>query len=166
VLRRGEVSSARRQFSELQLQRAVPNWRQCETFVCGPTRLMDAVQTLWQRHALERRLHVEYFQPVARIARVARVEGEPASDVLQHRLVFQKSGAEHAGLSTCSLLEQAEAAGLHPAYGCRMGVCRSCVCRKVSGVVRNQVTGQVSGAPDEDIQLCISTPCSTVVLDL
>jgi ferredoxin-NADP reductase len=163
TLRRGEASCTRRQFSELQLQRAVPHWRQCETFVCGPTRLMDAVRSLWQRHALERHLHVEYFQPVAR---AARTEAERGTDVLQHRLVFQKSGAEHAGRSTCSLLEQAEAAGLHPAHGCRMGVCRSCVCRKVSGVVRNVVTGQVSGAPDEDIQLCISTPCSTVVLDL
>jgi ferredoxin-NADP reductase len=166
VLRRGEASSARRQFSELQLQRAVPNWRQCEAFVCGPTRLMDAVRSLWQRHALERRLHLEYFQPPARIARVVRGADEAGAAVPQHRVVFQKSGTEHAGESSCSLLEQAEAAGLHPEHGCRMGICRSCVCRKVSGVVRNQVTGQVSGAPDEDIQLCISTPCSTVVLDL
>jgi ferredoxin-NADP reductase len=166
TLRRGEASSARRQFSELQLQRAVPHWRQCETYVCGPTRLMDAARTLWQRHGLERRLHLEYFQPAGRGVRVARVAEAHGAEVLQHRLVFQKSGAEHTGQATCSLLEQAEAAGLHPVHGCRMGVCRSCVCRKLSGSVRNEITGQVSGAPDEYIQLCISTPCSTVVLDL
>jgi stearoyl-CoA 9-desaturase NADPH oxidoreductase len=157
TLRRGETSSARRHFSEQQLQSAVPGWRACETFVCGPRSLMESVCSLWQRNGLEHQLHTEYFQSRELPAQ------EPAAEC---NLVFARSGEQCLGRSSRSLLEQAEAAGLRPASGCRMGICRSCVCRKLSGVVRNEVTGQTSSAPDEDIQLCISTPRSTVVLDL
>ena len=44
------------------------------------------------------------------------------------------------------LLEQAEAAGLTPESGCRMGICHSCTRRKTSGVVKNLITGAVSSA--------------------
>jgi stearoyl-CoA 9-desaturase NADPH oxidoreductase len=158
TLRRGEASSARRHFSEQQLERAVPTWRECETFVCGPRGLMDSVCSLWRRNGLEQQLHTEYFH--------AAGSPEPVADAPRCSLVFQRSGERYLGRASGSLLEQAEAAGVHPASGCRMGICRSCVCRKVSGVVRNELTGQISSAPNEDIQLCISTPRSTVVLDL
>jgi len=157
---RGKLSSERRHFSAQQLELLVPGWRNCETYACGPTPLLDAVLAHWQSHELVGRLHVERFVP-GRLA----LPG-PQAQALACRLVFQQSGREHAGQSGRSLLEQAEAAGLRPPSGCRMGVCHSCVCRKISGVVRNELTGRVSSEPGEDIQLCISTPRSNVVLDL
>ena len=57
-----------------------------------------------------------------------------------------------------SLLEQAEAAGLKPENGCRMGICHTCTRRKTSGTVRNLVTGAVSTAPDENVQICVIGP--------
>ncbi|MGH3330295.1 MAG: 2Fe-2S iron-sulfur cluster-binding protein, partial [Nocardioidaceae bacterium] len=45
-----------------------------------------------------------------------------------------------------------------PEYGCRMGICRSCTSRKTEGAVRNVVTGAESSQPDEDIQICVTTP--------
>ncbi len=54
-----------------------------------------------------------------------------------------------------TLLEQAEAAGLSPEFGCRMGICRTCTCRKSAGAVRNLLTGEVSDEEDVDIQLCV-----------
>jgi ferredoxin-NADP reductase len=160
VARRGEAASLGRNFSELQLQRDVPQWRQCETFVCGPTRLMDAVRAHWQRHQVEDRLHEEFFRLQPRFAL-----DESAADA-DCELSFQRSGVRWSGQPANTLLDQAEAAGLTPSSGCRMGICHSCVCRKVSGVVRNEITGQLSSEPDEEIQLCISTPRSNVVLDL
>ena len=65
-----------------------------------------------------------------------------------------------------SLLEQAEQAGLSPQFGCRMGICHTCTCRKTAGSVRNLVTGEVSSADDEDIQICVSVPVGDVELDL
>jgi ferredoxin len=64
------------------------------------------------------------------------------------------------------LLEQAEAAGLTPASGCRMGICHSCTCRKTVGTVRNLITGAVSTAEGEDIQICVSVPVGDVEIDL
>jgi hypothetical protein len=41
-------------------------------------------------------------------------------------------------------------------YGCRMGICNTCRCRKRAGVVEDIVTGAVSAAGDEEIRLCTS----------
>ena len=64
------------------------------------------------------------------------------------------------------LLEQAEDAGLAPEHGCRMGICNSCSARKLSGAVRNVITGEVSSAEDEQIRICVSAPVGDVALDL
>jgi ferredoxin len=63
-------------------------------------------------------------------------------------------------------LEQAEDAGLAPQYGCRMGICNTCSCRKRAGRVRNLISGEVSGARDEQIRICVSVPVGDVELDL
>ncbi len=64
------------------------------------------------------------------------------------------------------LLEQAEAAGLTPESGCRMGICHSCTRRKTSGAVRNLITGAVSSAEEEDVQICVSVPVGDVDIAL
>ena len=64
------------------------------------------------------------------------------------------------------VLEQAEEAGIQPQSGCRMGICHSCTCRKVSGTVKNMLTEEVSSGPDESIQICVSAPLSDLVIDL
>jgi ferredoxin len=65
-----------------------------------------------------------------------------------------------------SLLEQAEAAGLSPESGCRMGICHTCTRRKTSGAVKNLITGAVSTADEEDVQICVSVPVGDVGLAL
>ena len=65
-----------------------------------------------------------------------------------------------------TLLEQAEAAGLAPESGCRMGICHTCTRRKSRGAVKNLITGEVSGADEEDVQICVSVPAGDVELDL
>ena len=72
-------------------------------------------------------------------------------------MTFARS-AQVAANSGESLLEQAEAAGLTPTYGCRMGICFSCVTKKPEGSVRNILTGETSSLPDEDIRICVSAP--------
>ena len=65
-----------------------------------------------------------------------------------------------------SILEQAEAAGLSPVFGCRMGICFSCTARKTEGTVRNVLSGVESSVPDEDVQICVSAPVGDCVVDL
>jgi ferredoxin len=61
-----------------------------------------------------------------------------------------------------SLLEQAEAAGLTPESGCRMGICHTCTRRKTSGAVKNLITGAVSTSVEEDVQICVTAPVGDV----
>jgi len=47
-----------------------------------------------------------------------------------------------------------------------MGICRICTCRKTAGSVRNVLSGEISGAQEEDIQICVSVPVGDVELAL
>jgi hypothetical protein len=47
-----------------------------------------------------------------------------------------------------------------------MGICFSCTRRKTSGVVRNVITGAVSTAEEEDVQLCVTAPVGDVDINL
>jgi stearoyl-CoA 9-desaturase NADPH oxidoreductase len=78
---------------------------------------------------------------------------------------FARSGVEADGTGA-PLLDQAEAAGLTPQSGCRMGICHTCTCRKLEGAVRDVRTGEVSTAPDELIQICVNAPVGDVTLDI
>ncbi|WP_207386311.1 2Fe-2S iron-sulfur cluster-binding protein [Protofrankia symbiont of Coriaria ruscifolia] len=80
-------------------------------------------------------------------------------------MTFTKAGATAANTGT-SLLEQAEAAGLTPEFGCRMGICFSCTSHKAEGTVRNVLTGEESSLPDEDIRICVSIPVGNCAVDL
>ncbi|OBG99665.1 ferredoxin reductase [Mycobacterium sp. E2699] len=119
-------------------------------FVCGPTALVDAVR----QHCDN--VHTESFVP-------------PAFDAPPNpsggRITFADSGIDVVDDGR-SLLEQAEAAGLTPQNGCRMGICHTCTRRKTTGTVRNLVTGAVSTQPDEDVQICVSVPVGDVDLSL
>ena len=68
--------------------------------------------------------------------------------------------------SKASLLESAEDAGARPVYGCRIGMCKTCSCTKVSGVVRDLVTGAIDDQPNTQIRICVTEPLSAVVLDI
>jgi stearoyl-CoA 9-desaturase NADPH oxidoreductase len=125
------------------------------TFACGPVGFVEAVHGLWRDRGYPRSPRSEAFVAAAAV-------GE-ARDVALH---FVRSSREIQGTNHRPLLAQAEAAGLRPPSGCRMGICLSCTCRKRSGTVKNLVTGAISAEPDEDVRLCISVPLTDVVLDL
>jgi ferredoxin-NADP reductase len=122
--------------------------------VCGPPSLIDAVKRSWPGDPDA--VLAETFTPPS-----LSVIGEAAEGTLR----FTRTGTT-APIATGSLLEQAEAAGLTPKFGCRMGICHTCTCRKAAGAVRNVLTGEISDEEDEDIQLCVSVPAGDVALEL
>jgi ferredoxin-NADP reductase len=126
---------------------------QAHAAVCGPPALIDAVRETWDDGD---RVLSETFTPPT-----LTVTGSAATGTLR----FLRSD-RMAEIGPGSLLEQAEAAGLRPEFGCRMGICHTCTCRKVAGTVRNVLTGEVSAEEDEDIQLCISAPAGDVALEI
>ena len=142
-------------FDEAELGRLVPDFAERETFLCGPPGLMRRAERVWERAGATPRLHVERF--------VAGVASAAAAGAL---VTLARSRRSFSATATGTLLEQLERAGERPAYGCRIGICHTCRCRKRAGTVKNVLTGALSSAPNEDIQLCISVPCSDVELGL
>ncbi len=127
-----------------------------EIFVCGPQALIDAVRADMTARGLGARLHVEQFTAAAPAAVAEAVGGE-----------VRFARAERVAVSDGrTLLDQAEAAGLKPDSGCRMGICMACKCNKAKGVTKNILTGEISTEPDDEIQLCVSVPVGDVTLDI
>jgi ferredoxin-NADP reductase len=141
-------------FSAESLGRLVPGYRDTDTWACGPAPMMELIHEAYDGSP---RLRSEYFKLATA---VAGATGSAEGD-----LSFSRSGTAAAN-SGDSILEQAETAGLTPEYGCRMGICFTCVCRKSEGTVRNVLTGEESSLPDEDIRICVSAPVGDVVVDL
>jgi stearoyl-CoA 9-desaturase NADPH oxidoreductase len=149
----GELSG---HFTPEHLAAVAPDPAGTETFVCGPPALLAAVREHWSALGLADRLHTEEF--------VATTVAAPDADATG-TLTFGRSGVSADNDGT-SVLEQAEAAGLTPEHGCRMGICFSCTAVKTSGCTRNLLTGDLHTEPDSEIQLCISAPVGDVAIDL
>ena len=138
-------------FSEFELRRLVGDFRDVDTWACGPAGLIELVRAAYGDSP---RLRVEFFKPPA--VPVGNAEGDVS---------FTRSG-ESATNTGATLLEQAEALGLKPEFGCRMGICFSCVKTKTDGTVRNVLTGEESSLPDEEVRICVSAPVGDCSVDL
>ncbi|MDV3130113.1 ferredoxin reductase [Mycobacterium sp. 21AC1] len=119
-------------------------------FACGPPALVDAIG----EHC--RNVSSESFVPPTFAVATESTGGT---------VTFSGSGIDVTDDGR-PLLAQAEAAGLVPESGCRMGICHSCTRFKSRGVVRNLITGAVSTADCEDIQICVTAPVGDVAIDL
>jgi len=127
-----------------------------DIYVCGPNGLIDAVRAEIAGRGLAKALHVEQFTAQTP-APVAEAAGGEVRFVRAERYVTSDGR---------TLLDQAEAAGLKPDAGCRMGICMACKCTKAKGVTKNVLTGELSTEPNDEIQLCVSVPVGDVTLDI
>ena len=143
-------------FSREQLVKAVPDFAEAQAFLCGPPAMMKAVQKVWADESLSDQLHLEHFTAAPVVIDSANAEGEV-------RFIRSERLAKNSG---ATLLDQAEAAGLKPESGCRMGICKACTCIKTAGKVRDTRTGEISDAGEAEIQICVSVPVGTVTLDI
>ncbi len=142
------------------LVRDVPDFAERETFACGPGGLLASMSTLYAERGASERLHTEAFAlTAAPIAFVSDAGTEPEPQVHFARAEKTQRGAR-------TLLAMAESAGLTPKSGCRMGICHTCTCRKVSGVTRDVRTGEISTDANVDVCICVTEPVGNVILDL
>ncbi len=139
------------------LDRLCPDWREREAFLSGPGEMLDAMQAHWEEHADAARLHMERFQPVIGGDAVGGEGGD---------ISFLASGEKaHADRGTPILVAGEEVGAALP-FGCRMGICHTCVGRLCSGRVRDLRTGKVSGTEGEMVRTCINAPEGPVEIDL
>jgi ferredoxin-NADP reductase len=139
-------------FAANDLATFVPDFADWDAWVCGPEPFMAAVRGAFEERGEAERVRIERFSL-----------GEPTvAGEGEVRFVRSRRTAKGGG----SLLPMAEATGVNPASGCRMGLCKTCVCRKVSGTTRDIRTGALSTDANVDIQLCINAPVGKVEIDL
>ncbi|MFP3988850.1 ferredoxin reductase [Streptomyces sp. E11-3] len=140
------------------LGRLCPDWRERETWACGPVGLLDAVECHWARAGLGERLHVERFRldPVLSPDRDA-TSGGP--------VLFTRTGTEVTADATTPLLVVGESAGVAMPYGCRRGICFGCLTPLAYGHVRDLRTGEVHDRTGQMIQTCVSGAAGPLTLD-
>jgi ferredoxin len=140
------------------LDRLCSDWRSRETYLSGPEDMLDAFSSHWERDGDPERLHMERFQPKLGLGEAGSGEGGVVA--------FLKSGAEAESDGKQPILVAGEDAGLDLPYGCREGICHTCVGELRSGRVRDLRNGQVYGNEGEMIRTCISAPEGPVEIDL
>ncbi len=140
------------------LAQRLPDYRDFQARVCGPRGLVEGIEALYRQAGVPERMRAESY--------LGRVLPASAANDLAHRVHCSKTEQVFTASARSSLLGEAEAAGLRPAHGCRIGICKTCQCSKRSGTVENLRTGEISSEPDELIQLCISVARSPLELVL
>jgi ferredoxin-NADP reductase len=126
------------------------------TYVCGPAGLIASVRDTYDEIGAADQLRMEYFK-------VPSVDLEAADATGTLTFDDTEIGVDNTG---ATILEQAEAAGLTPAFGCRMGVCNTCAIKKNSGAVRHVVSGEICANTDETIKICVNVPVGDVAVAL
>jgi ferredoxin-NADP reductase len=140
------------------LDRLCPDWRDREAFVSGPRDMLDSFTDRWERDGDCNRLHIERFQPLLGLGQAAAGEGGT--------IRFLASDCQAQSDGHKPILVAGEEAGLELPYGCREGICHTCVGELRSGQVRDLRNGKVYGQTGEVIRTCISAPEGPIEIDL
>ena len=138
------------------LDTVCPDWRERETFLSGPEEMIDAMLEHWESNADPDRLHLERFQPKI-------TAGEPGEG---GEIKFLASDATAESDGSQPILVAGEEAGLELPFGCREGICHTCIGKLCAGQVRDMRNGKVYGTDGEMIRTCISAPEGAVEIDL
>jgi stearoyl-CoA 9-desaturase NADPH oxidoreductase len=152
------ITGEQGRFTAEQLDELCPDWRAREAFLCGPSGLLETLSERWRRDGDPAKLHVEHFQPDAHIGDGERGEGGT--------IRFCASDVQASSDGEQPILVAGEQAGAKLPYGCRMGICHTCVGRLRSGQVRDLRTGRVHGQAGEMMRTCINAPEGAVEIDL
>ena len=131
-----------------------PDWGQRQTWACGPAALLDSLTHKWTQAGLRDHLHIERF---------ALERGEVGAE--GGTVTFSKTGRTATVDGATTLMTAGEDAGVQMPFGCRMGICQSCVVMLDKGVVRDLRSGaeHVAG---ERIQTCISVAAGDCTLEV
>lgn len=137
------------------------DWRNRSTWACGPPSLLAALRERFEAAGALDLLHTEAFT----------LDAVPAGDHETGGTVTLRTSGRALIDDGRPLLVQAEDAGLTPAHGCRMGICRTCTTPLVAGTVRDVVTGATTTVAAGDpagcgVRICVSAPVGDVQLDL
>jgi ferredoxin-NADP reductase len=138
------------------LDRLCEDWRERDAYVSGPGEMLDALDEHWDAHGDCERLRMERFQPKLG----GGEEGEGGT------IAFKVSDCTTECDGGTPILVAGEQAGLELPYGCREGICHTCVGTLRSGRVRDLRSGKVASVEGETIRTCIHAPEGPIEIEL
>jgi stearoyl-CoA 9-desaturase NADPH oxidoreductase len=133
------------------------DWRERQTYASGPGEMLDALVEHWEQEGDPDRLCIERFQPII---------GGDAGDGKGGTIRFLKSEIEANSDGGTPILVAGEDAGATLPFGCRIGICHTCVGKLCSGQIRDVRTGEVSGQEGEMVRTCVNAPEGDVEIEL
>jgi stearoyl-CoA 9-desaturase NADPH oxidoreductase len=152
------LSGAAGRLAPAELDRICPDWRERDTYLSGPSEMLDQFSAHFEAEGVRERLSLEHFQPYL-------TAGGGATGGQGGTVRFRVTEFSTDCDGQTPILVAGEQAGADLSYGCRMGICHTCTCKLVSGRVRDLRNGELYGEPGEMIRICISAPEGDVELD-
>ena len=136
-----------------RLTEVCADWKTRAAWVCGPAPMLAAAEDRWKRAGLVGQLHLERFSAV----RTTSAEGG--------RVTFASSGKTVEVDGATTLLEAGEAAGIQMPFGCRMGICHTCIVPLKKGTVKDLRNG-VEYPENSSVQTCITAAAGDCRLEI
>lgn len=125
-------------------------------FICGPTGLMQLVESTLQNISVpDSNIHLEYFTAVSKSdddSKTTDVEMDDEDAGGDKKVTIDVYGDEQTITVSPdkTILEAAQDAGMDPPYSCTVGVCTTCRARVLKGKVRMDEREGLSDAEIED----------------
>jgi ferredoxin-NADP reductase len=132
----------------------IPDWKDRSTWACGPPTMLDTVEKVWTEAGVRDKLHTERFS-------IARTDKGGEGGTVTFKISDKSIKLDGA----TTLMEGGEKLGIQMPFGCRMGICQSCVLPLESGYVRDLRSGTEHRAGDR-IQTCISAASGDCTIDI
>ena len=137
-----------------RLDDEVPDWRDRQTWACGPEGMLSSAERAWSAAGVDDLLHLERFA-------VSKAAAHGQGGTVE----FARSGKSVTVDAATPLMDAGENVGVRMPFGCRMGICQSCVVGLLDGHVRDLRSG-AEHEPGSRIQTCISAASGDCVLDI
>lgn len=140
------ITAHQGRFTVRDLPTLVPDWSARVAYACGPEAMLDNLEAHYAEHAAatatESLLRTERFT----LSRESDAQGGDVTFAHSHKATIADGAT--------TLLEAGESVGVAMPFGCRMGICQTCVVEIDDGYALNLRNGDVAG-PGERVQACI-----------
>ncbi|AGF71764.1 ferredoxin reductase [Corynebacterium halotolerans] len=132
------------------LEELVPDFAERVVYACGPATMLDELETWAEGHGME--------------IRTERFTLDRASDAKGGTITFGTRGQTEADGAT-TILEAGENIGVQMPFGCRMGICQTCVRQLTDGHVHDLRSGETH-EPGTRIRTCVCVAAGDISIDV
>lgn len=139
------------------LDELCPDWREREAMCSGPGEMLDALVDHWNDNGVQERIHLERFQPII---------GGDAGEGEGGTVHFLRSDKKVECEPGQPILAAGEEGGLELPFGCRIGICHTCVGDLRSGKLRDLRTGDLDEPTGRAVRTCVNSAEGDVEIEL